>query len=322
MREIIIKDNDANQRFDKYLFKYLNKAPKSFVYKMLRKKNITLNGHKDDGSTIINKDDIVRIFICEESIVNFIDENILVRKTSNIRDNVTLDIVYEDENIIIINKPAGMLSQKAEANDVSANEYIIKYLLDNKRISGESIKTFTPSICNRLDRNTTGLLVAGKTLKGLQDMSHAFKERSLHKYYLCVVEGVVSKGMTIKGYLLKNEKSNKVTITEKETRGSSPIETEYIPLASNNSVTLMMINLITGKPHQIRAHLSYIKHPIIGDFKYGNNTTNKEYKKKYNIQSQLLHAYRLDLNSNLSVKAKPPKVFERLLKEEGINYDY
>lgn len=315
MREIVISKNEEGQRFDKFLSKYLNKAPKSFIYKMLRKKNITLNKKKDDGSTILKLNDTVNIFICEDSIVNFIEEK---EQPAIIGNRVELNIVYEDKDIIVINKPVGLLSQKAEKKDISANEYIIDYLLSSEQLTKTEMKTFTPSICNRLDRNTSGLLVAGKSLSGLQNMSKVFRERSLHKYYLCIVNGVVKQSKLIKGYLKKDEKSNKVIISKTSIEGAQAIETEYVPIADNGHITLMMINLITGKPHQIRAHLSYIGHPIIGDYKYGNSKLNDTYKKLYKINSQLLHAYKLELDDKRILYAKLPSVFENMLVDEKI----
>jgi len=195
MRVIVVEKNQEGQRLDKLLQKYLNKAPKSFIYKMLRKKNITLNGKKADGSEKTNLNDEIKLFLADETIDSF-------------RENVSaaivegdLNIVYEDEHI---NKPAGMLSQKAKPEDISLVEYVISYLLKTSKLTEEEMKTFKPGICNRLDRNTSGLVVAGKTLKGLQVMSELFRNRGLDKYYLCIVKGKVSKKHKLKGYLKKD----------------------------------------------------------------------------------------------------------------------
>lgn len=324
MREIIISGNEANQRFDKFLAKYLNKAGKSFIYKMLRKKNITLNGKKDDGASKLAVGDVVNIYICEESIVNFTDagtsSNADMYKDIAYEATTQLDIVYEDSDIIIINKPVGMLSQKASKDDVSANEYIIRYLLESGQLKENELSTFKPSVCNRLDRNTSGLLVFGKSLKGLQEMSKAFKERTLHKYYICLVDGVVRESRRIDGYLKKDEKSNKVEIVNSHKEGYDRISTEYIPLGDNGKITLLMINLITGKPHQIRAHLAYEKTPVIGDYKYGfRKVINNMYRERYGVKSQLLHAYRLVLSDGKSFVAEPPDIFLKVLQGEGLD---
>lgn len=314
MQQIIIEKNQSGQRFDKFLFKYFKDATSGFIYKMLRKKNITLNNKKSDGKEKLKENDIVKIFMADETIEKF-------RGLFQIElpEPINLDIVYEDENVIFINKKTGMLSQKSKENDVSLNEYVISYLVNEGKLSIEDLKTFKPSVCNRLDRNTSGLIVAGKSLQGLQDMSKMFKERTLHKYYLAVVVGTINEPMKITGYLKKNNKTNKVTITNK-TDGEY-IETYYEPVKVLDDVTLLKVQLITGKTHQIRAHLSSINHQIIGDYKYGKKEINDIYKKKYGIENQMLHSYQLTFETingelgNLSNKtfiAKPPKEFAEI----------
>lgn len=319
MQEIIISKNEAGQRLDKLLVKYLNKAPKSFLYKMLRKKNIVLNGKKATGNEKLVVGDSVKLFLADETIDKF-------SNTKVVRTNVKLDILYEDEHVLFINKPVGMLSQKASANDVSLVEHIISYLLDSKQLTEDELQKFKPSICNRLDRNTSGLVVAGKSLLGLQRMGELFKTRTLKKYYRCLVSGQVKNKQYVKGYLTKDEITNKVSILDKEEDGTLPIETEYEPIWSNDVSTLLEVHLITGRTHQIRAHLASLGHPIIGDYKYGESNLNHVYKKKYGLQSQLLHAYRLELPiledelSNISEKsyiAPLPKLFHDIVRAEG-----
>ena len=171
MQEIIVSVNEAGQRFDKLLAKYLNEAPKSFIYKMLRKKNIVLNGKKATGNEKLTVGDSVKIFLADDTIAKFSKQEI-------VRTKVKLDIVYEDANVLMINKPVGMLSQKADAKDTSVVEHVISYLLDSGQITEEELRSFKPSICNRLDRNTSGLIIAGKSMVGLQVMGGLFKERS------------------------------------------------------------------------------------------------------------------------------------------------
>ena len=318
MKEIIVTPNEAGQRFDKLLGKYLNQAPKSFIYKMLRKKNIVLNGKKATGNEKLKEGDSVKLFLADETIEKF-------SKTEIIETNETLELLYEDEHLLIINKPVGMLSQKADAKDESLVEHVISYLMKSKQLSPEELQKFRPSICNRLDRNTSGIVVAGKSLIGLQRMGELFKNRSLKKFYRCLVVGAVKESQYIKGYLTKDEITNKVCILSKEEADALPIETEYKPVWSNGKITLLEVHLITGRTHQIRAHLASEGHPIIGDYKYGNRSVNDDYKRRYNLESQLLHAYRLEFPNlcdeleNVSEKivvAPVPALFENILESE------
>lgn len=200
-----------------------------------------------------------------------------------------------------------MLSQKAKKEDISANEYILQYLLESGTITRESLHTFKPSVCNRLDRNTSGILVAGKTLNGLQQMSKAFRERSMEKYYLAIVAGHISKPRRIEGFLKKDGVNNQVTILSEPSNDAKPIITEYRPLKLIGQVTLLEVHLITGRSHQIRAHLASIGHPVIGDTKYGNPRLNREFLKNAGVTHQLLHAYRLFLADGTKIQADARK---------------
>lgn len=289
MQSVIVSTNEAGQRLDKLLSKYLNLAGKSFLYKMMRKKNITLNGKKCDGSEKLSQGDEIRLFLSDETIEKF--SQVKVPRVSKI----SLDVIYEDEHIILINKPAGMLSQKAKDSDESLVEFLIDYLLSKGELSTEQLKSFRPAICNRLDRNTSGLVVGGKSLAGLQVMSKVFKDRTIHKYYQCVVKGHVPRKQMITGFLAKDEKTNQVTVRPSEFKDSVPISTEYLPLNYFGGYTLLKVTLITGRTHQIRAHLSSIGNPIVGDYKYGDKKVNDEARRLYKVQSQLLHSYQLVL---------------------------
>lgn len=288
MKELKVTEKEAGQRLDKLLGKYLNLAGKGFIYKMLRKKNITLNGRKCDGSEKLVAGDEIKLFLSEETIEKF--SEVTVQKVKKTR----LNIIYEDQHILLINKPAGMLSQKAKENDESLVEYVTNYLLDTKALSREDLRTFRPSVCNRLDRNTSGLVVAGKSLPGLQIMAEVFKDRSLHKYYYCIVHGKLDKEQTIHGFLLKNEQFNQVSILKTQVPGSAKISTKYTPVSFKNGYTLLKVMLITGKSHQIRAHLASIGYPLVGDVKYGSRKVNEEAQKNFGICHQMLHSYELE----------------------------
>jgi len=287
MKIIIVEKNEAGQRLDKLLMKQMNKATKSFIYKMLRKKNITLNGKKADGAEKTELHDEIKLFLSDETIQNFSE----AFKTTIVEHE--FDVVYEDSNILVVNKPAGLLSQKSVPEDISLVEHVISYLVTTGQITDAELQTFKPSICNRLDRNTSGLVVAGKTLLGLQTMAELFRDRTLHKYYLCIVKGKIGESKEIKGFLKKDEKTIQVTVSQKFSEGSDPIRTEYQPLQYNDKYTLLRVKLITGKTHQIRAHLSSIGHPIVGDSKYGNKNINEIFKKEYGLEHQLLHSYQV-----------------------------
>ena len=286
MIEIFINKNQAGQRFDKFLFKYFKEASSGFIYKMLRKKNIVLNNKKSDGRDKLHIGDSVKIYMTDETIAKFRGSTPV-----NAIQSAELDVVYEDNNVIIVNKPSGVLSQKADKKDVSINELIVGYLLKSGCLTVEELDTFKPGVCNRLDRNTSGLIVAGKTLKGLQIMSQMFKERTMDKYYLTVVIGQVSEKVTIDGFLSKDETSNTVVIS-KDKKGQY-IQTEYEPIIVKEDYSVLKVKLITGRTHQIRAHLASIGHPIIGDYKYGNKQINDIYKHKYGITDQMLHSWKL-----------------------------
>lgn len=322
--------NDAGQRLDKFLGKYLNEAPKSFIYKMLRKKNITLNGKKATGNELLSLGDEVKLFLSDETIDKF-------RSAVQIAYPVTkLDIIYEDEDLIFLNKPAGMLSQKADDKTPSMVEYLIGYLLSEKKITEADLERFKPSVCNRLDRNTSGLIAAGKSLAGLQFLSEQFKNRTMQKHYLTLVKGKVKIAEQIKGVLKKNSATNRVQIKKlshtgnvstQKVDGENYIETAYEPIGGNEDMTLLRVHLITGKTHQIRAHLASIGHPIAGDTKYGNPSFNQYFQKKYQLRHQLLHAHTLyfpehsiggvfEYLEDKEIKATIPEYFHNILERE------
>lgn len=320
MQQITIRENEAGQRLDKMLAKYLNEAPKSFVYKMLRKKNITLNGKKASGNEKLALGDEVKLFLADETISKFSSSRIQYT-------GETLDVIYEDEHIILINKPAGMLSQKAADTDVSVVEHLITYLVESGQVGEKELRTFRPSVCNRLDRNTSGLIAAGKSLRGLQELSRLFKDRALGKYYLCLVKGQIKTPSRISGFLKKDSRTNQVKVTFSEEAGSTAIETEYRPLKAGTDATLLEVHLITGKTHQIRAHLASVGHPIVGDYKYGGKQINDRYQKAYGLKHQLLHAYRLEFPkldgplgslSEQEFTAALPGMFQKIAEDKGV----
>ena len=372
MREVIISEREEGQRLDRYLEKYMPDAPKSFFYKMMRKKNIVLNGKKVSGSERIQTGDQIKLFLADETIEGFrsgkkaqeVDlgaqhlsqakrlekgarqmpqakrptngaqqmpqakrlENgarqgkIELQQGHYDRNLPPLQIVYEDAQFLVVNKPVGVLSQKADRNDRSIVEQITDYLADNA-----ADDTFRPGICNRLDRNTSGLIVAGKTVRALQDMNKRFKERTICKYYLCVVHGSVSKKQYLKGYLEKDSRTNKVTVRQQPGPNSVPIATEYLPLQQGmyqgESFSLLQVHLITGKSHQIRAHLASIGHPLVGDVKYSTKRASAFDREQLHQRVQLLHAWQLIFTAHGKEyvwKAELPDNFAQILRRLGI----
>ena len=328
MQKITVSSNEAGQRLDKLLGKYLSNAPMSFVYKMLRKKNIKLNGKKAQGNEKLTKGDQVEVFLSDDTWQKFAgapgaEKQLPADLARAMESSIRLSVIYEDPDILILNKPSGMLSQKAAPSDLSLNEYMIAYLLKKGDLKLAELATFRPSVCNRLDRNTSGLIAAGKSLVGLQTLSEMFKLRELHKYYLCLVEGILDEEKYIKGYLAKDKKSNKVTIYKQEKENALPIETRYFPLENNGKRTLLKVELITGRAHQIRAHLASEGHSVVGDPKYG--------KTEKKLSGQLLHSFQMEFPeltgvlSYLSGKiftAPVPEIFLTKLKEEQLEESY
>ena len=372
MREVIISEREEGQRLDRYLEKYMPDAPKSFFYKMMRKKNIVLNGKKVSGSERIQTGDQIKLFLADETIEGFrsgkkareVDlgaqhlsqakrptngaqhlsqakrptngarqmpqakrlekgarqGKIELQQGHYDRNLPPLQIVYEDAQFLVVNKPVGVLSQKADRNDRSIVEQITDYLADNV-----ADDTFRPGICNRLDRNTSGLIVAGKTVRALQDMNKRFKERTICKYYLCVVHGSVSKKQYLKGYLEKDSRTNKVTVRQQPGPNSVPIATEYLPLQQGmyqgESFTLLQVHLITGKSHQIRAHLASIGHPLVGDVKYSTKRASAFDREQLHQRVQLLHAWQLIFTAHGKEyvwKAELPDNFAQVLRRFGM----
>lgn len=342
MKELTIRPNEAGQRLDKFLGKYMDLAPKSFFYKMLRKKNITLNGKKAAGNEMLSVGDTVKLFLSDDTIDKFSSFRASDTSQKNAAtgsgklpkrpkpENGQLDILYEDAHTIFINKPVGMLSQKASPGDVSLVEYLTAYLLDSGQITRDELRTFHPAVCNRLDRNTSGIVAAGKTLGALQELGKMFRERSMKKYYLCLVNGILTDEKRISGWLVKDERKNRVTVMQEEKKGAARIETEYHPLKTGDGVTLLEVHLITGRTHQIRAHLASEGHPIIGDYKYGNRAVNDSYRKNWGLSSQLLHAARLCIPdctdrgaalagiSGMEITAPLPPLFEKICRDKGV----
>ena len=326
MKEFVINKNDEGQKLKKLCFRILDKAPASFTYKMLRKKNISLNDKKATGDEQLKAGDIVRFYLSDETFANFsshTDKQVAIQSDHDSNVNSTdrskilhqNDIIYMDDDIMAINKGYGILSQKSSSGDISVNEMMLLYLKE-KGLWNSS--TFKPSVCNRLDRNTTGLILAGISIKGLQFLTEAIRERKIDKYYHTICTGRFEKACKVRSYLRKDEKNNQVDIkSESEFRlAGSPksytlIETEFRPVSysKDDRLTLLEVKLITGKSHQIRAQLEKLRHPILGDRKYkgrysdfkaGNKESGffEDLQLRFRVKGQLLHAYKIRFNKD------------------------
>ena len=274
---------------------------------MLRKKNIVLNDKKAAGNEILKPGDSVKIYFSDETFEKLSGAN---KKDPLLKQLAALhsiiDVVYEDDDMIIINKPAGILSQKSENSDISINEMALSYMINKGELSEETFRGYHPSVVNRLDRNTTGIVIFAKNLQAAQSLSQALKDRTAVKLYHAVVAGLIDSPQLIEGYLSKDEAVNTVTIYDKPHGDAAEIRTAYRPIRQiGDNLTLLEIHLITGRTHQIRAHLASIGHPILGDYKYGDRKLNNVMK----VNSQLLHAYSIEFADGRKFTAKEPDSF-------------
>lgn len=355
MQQIRVPQTEAGRRIDKYLMKYFDAAPKSFIYKAFRKKNIKLCGKRAAGNELLNEGDLIELFFSDETIAS-------MKKTSGGMQKVPAgdkaalrkycEIVYEDKDVIFADKRENVLSQKAEPRDYSLNEALLDYCGGKPEAS-----SFIPSVCNRIDRNTTGLVCFAKSYKAARLLSEMLRDRSLEKYYLAAVSGVVSEAAHVEAWLVKDKKSNKVTVSDRPSAGAEHIETAFRPIdraeaetlgiggvragtslkgvesskpsasATNcklgkHPYTIVKVELITGKSHQIRAQLAALGHPLLGDPKYGSRELNKYLAEEYGIRSQLLHAWEmhfpedtpspLDTFAGKSLRTKTPEWVKQL----------
>ena len=312
MREITITKNDSNQRLDRFMNKYLPKASKSIIQKYIRTKKIKVNKKRAQPSDMIFEGDIINIYIYDEVLSKYEDKRVYKAIDYN------LDIVYEDENIAIINKQAGILAHAASKEDYGKNivDYFVQYLIDKKEFVPRIEKTFTPALANRLDRNTSGLLIGCKNQKTLRLLNEYFQNRNLSKYYSTICVGNI-KNQTIDIALEKDEEKNKVYARETGKKSKTKIN----KVKGNRDFSLVNIELITGRTHQIRAHLAQIGHPIIGDIKYGDRRINDEMRREFGLNSQLLHSKKIKFNdmeghlsylSNKEFEVKEPELFKKI----------
>ena len=324
MKEFKIAENAAGQRLDRFLGKILPEADTAFLHRMLRKKNITRNDKKAEGSERLAAGDVVRLWFSDETYQKFSGT---ARREQRFPQWEGLQdaIVFENDCLLALNKPVGMLTQKAAPSDVSVNEYMLGYLAAKGEYVPERPGEFKPGVVNRLDRNTSGLVLAAKSLAVAQALSEQLREKQLRKFYLACVNGEVREAMRLSAFLYKDKTGNRVCIREtKKSAEDREIQTAFRPLAVRDNLSLLEVELLTGRSHQIRAQLAAIGHPIIGDPKYGNRAENSRFMQRYGLKHQLLHAYRLRFPtetaalatlSEKTISAAPPELFSELFPE-------
>lgn len=309
MREIKIERNDAEQRLDRFLKKYFNKATLSQIYKMIRK-DIKVNGKRGKENTLLSEGDVLSVYIKDELFDELREEKRVIKVTKQFK------VVYEDDSMLVVSKPFGLLTHgdSREKKNHLANQ-VINYLISKGDYVPGREQTFAPSPVNRLDRNTTGLVIFGKTAESLKELNKMIKDRDrISKYYITIVSGEMEEAIELKGKLEKDSRTNTVTVKEIEAEDGKEIETIARPLQVKNGYTLVEVELVTGRTHQIRAHLAYHGFPIIGDAKYGKKKVNEMVKKKYGLSTQLLHSYRLVVDGTEIIGEVPPN-FDKIIKD-------
>ena len=330
MKEIIISRADEGRRLDRYMLRLFPEASTGFIYKMLRKKNITLNDRKATGKEALVTWDLVKISCSDDTFSKFAGGQ--ESGPAQRYPRRELDVLYEDEDVILVNKPAGMKSQKDSDQDLSLCEYLIRYLEDKEQATGSGRQrnagTVTPSVCNRLDRNTSGIVACGKSVRGLRSLSALFRNRQVHKTYLCLVYGEVKSKGILTGYLTKDNKTNQVTVSTDSREKAKEIVTEYEPLKTGvftdgTKVTLLHASPVTGRTHQIRAHMAWAGHALVGDRKYGKEKELRWCNETLHLRHQLLHCRYLVFPTEVSelpalsgkrIEAPVPAAFEQIIR--------
>lgn len=285
MKSFTIGPNDAGQRADKFITKAVPSLPKNLLYKYLRLKRIKLNGKRCEISTRLQENDVMEMYISDEFFLKADDAHAFLAAPTS------LSILYEDENILLVDKPVGLVVHEDDSNsaDTLINR-IQHYLFEKGEYIPEQENSFAPALCNRIDRNTQGIVIAAKNSEALRILNQKIKDRELHKCYLCIVHGHLSKPQaTMTAYLRKDSTANQVEVTDTQKPGSRTIVTKYRVLRERENRSLLEVDLITGRTHQIRAHFAHIGHPLLGDGKYGFQRDNKD----SGFSHQALCAYKL-----------------------------
>lgn len=290
MGSITITANEANQRLDRFLRKYFKDMPLSEIYKLMRKKAVKVNGHKAQENYRLAEGDVLEIhFLVSE------------KKAVPVKEAGTdFSIVYEDDNILLVDKPPELIIHPdIKHKENTLVDQVLYYLYKNGKYDPESQKTFKPAAVNRLDLNTGGIVMFAKNYESLQNLNEMVRMRMIEKYYLCIVKGSMEKDTEIKAYLIKDQEKNIVKISYDREEDSKEIHTKIRVIKNAGKYTLLEINLITGRSHQIRAQLSNMGHPLIGDRKYGDPRENKYFRDVFKLSNQFLYAYKISFDKTL-----------------------
>lgn len=310
--KLIIGPNEAGQRLDKFTRKWLKDVPLSAIFKALRKGDIKVNGKKVKENYPLVEGDMIETKYIES----------LIKKEKFIRhENNKLKIIYEDENMLLIEKwPGVLVHSDKKGGEATLTDYALTYLFDKGDYTPENEVTFIPAPCNRLDRNTSGIVIFGKSYEGLKSLNEMLRERSIEKFYTSLVKGRIKDGI-YEAYISKDEDSNISKVYDSARSGTKLIAMEVTTIQSCGTFSLVELRLITGRSHQLRAHLSYLGNPIIGDTKYGDKKVNSFFVNKYGLNYQFLYAYKLIfrepnealeyLNNKTIAEALPP-IFKKI----------
>lgn len=315
--KIEIGTNEAGQRLDKFLRKYFKDVPLSAIFKALRKGDIRVNGIKKKENYSLELGDVIEVKYLVSKMEDVKKDFIKVNSSS-------MMVTYEDENILVVEKWPGVLVHPDQKGaEPSLTDYVLSYLNDKGDYIPEKEKTFTPAPCNRLDRNTSGVVIFGKNFESLRTMNEMIRNGEVKKYYYALVTGRVKEGV-YKGYISKNENENISKVYDKEMPNTKEISMEVKNVQSNGAFSLLEIDLITGRSHQIRAHLSHLGHPIVGDNKYGDKKLNSFFDNKFGLNYQFLYAYKLifkggegklEYLKNKTIAEALPPMFKKVKKD-------
>ena len=288
MIEVKINSNDQNKRLDKFVKKILPKAPSSFIYKLFRKNDVKVNKKPKPIDYVTQLDDIITIYVTKDQEIDFKDT-----KTVSISKACDFKVIYEDENILIVNKPTNLLVHEGDGklkNDDTLSKQVLNHLISNNSYDPKKENVFIPALAHRIDRNTSGLVIFGKTSLALQELFEAFKDHNgMEKEYETLVCGKVTSKGKIEAKLIKNEKTKIVNVDEVNGVNATTL---YSPIKTFEDCSLLKVNLLTGRTHQIRVHMKHINHPLVGDQKYGNKNSDV-LGKKYKMEGYFLHAKKI-----------------------------